>query len=304
MKKIFFLIIFTFLFSVAISAYAGEFILSFPDFSTATNPGQFVIVVYNYALGISGTLAVIMIVYGGLKYLSSPGNPSALTDAKDIIFNAVFGIIILFGAFMILNTINPALTQVKQQIGSLGPIPPAPSQEPIVSPAPINSNQVTIAARKLLWASNVSYSQLDECKKGADPKSIIDAVANSDFPIVCTSTCECKKGGSSGNITLSYDMLDSLAEIALGNNASFRITSLTGDKHAAGSLHYQGRGVDITIVGGVDVRDPNQWTKLVGELNARKAIANCEVGGHFVDCKDLFNADGSKKEGAHIDAKW
>ncbi len=104
----------------------SSFTLEYPKFldDEEQTPAQFVENFYLYALGISGTLAVVMIVFGGVKYVTSAGNVSARTDALDIIKSAVWGIVLLGGAYLILNTINPQLTQLKDPtMPELGPPP-------------------------------------------------------------------------------------------------------------------------------------------------------------------------------------
>src|SRR3989344_9144423 len=64
---------------------------------------------YSFALMISGLIAFIAILYGGLKYLISAGNPGNIKDAKDQITAGFLGIIILFFSYSILTVINPGL---------------------------------------------------------------------------------------------------------------------------------------------------------------------------------------------------
>jgi hypothetical protein len=57
-------------------------------------------------------LAVIMIAYSGLQYMTSNAVP-AKTMAKERLYNAVGGLLLLLGAVLILQTINPELTSLK-----------------------------------------------------------------------------------------------------------------------------------------------------------------------------------------------
>ena len=66
---------------------------------------------YQWALGISGLLALGILVYAGLAYTASGGNASRQGDAKQWIWNALIGLALLFGSYLILNTINPDLTK-------------------------------------------------------------------------------------------------------------------------------------------------------------------------------------------------
>ena len=69
--------------------------------------------IYLIALGLVGVLALGMIIFGGLRYATSVGNPSAQTDARDIITQAIWGVVLLLCAYLILNTINPKLKELK-----------------------------------------------------------------------------------------------------------------------------------------------------------------------------------------------
>ena len=65
----------------------------------------------NTALYIIGAISVIMLIWGGLRYIISGGDSKKITDAKNTILYALLGLIIAFFAYAIvnfvLNTINP-----------------------------------------------------------------------------------------------------------------------------------------------------------------------------------------------------
>ncbi|MDD5144604.1 MAG: hypothetical protein PHW72_00490 [Candidatus Pacebacteria bacterium] len=72
----------------------------------ATLP-QLIQYIFNFAVAISGLLAFTMIVYGGIKYMSSSGNPTTQKDATDIIKSALIGILLLLGSVILLRIVNP-----------------------------------------------------------------------------------------------------------------------------------------------------------------------------------------------------
>lgn len=57
----------------------------------------------NVFLFIIGALAVIMLIYGGYKYIISAGDASRLKSAKDTIMYAVIGLIVVVLAYSIAN---------------------------------------------------------------------------------------------------------------------------------------------------------------------------------------------------------
>jgi hypothetical protein len=71
-----------------------------------------------FAIGIAGALAVVMIVVGGIQYMSTD-NFGEKAVGKEHIKNAVGGMILLLGAYMILNTLNPNLVDFNFSISEV-----------------------------------------------------------------------------------------------------------------------------------------------------------------------------------------
>ena len=57
----------------------------------------------NVLLFIVGAVAVIMIVIGGLRYVTSGGNSSSISAAKNTILYAVIGLIVALLAYAVIN---------------------------------------------------------------------------------------------------------------------------------------------------------------------------------------------------------
>lgn len=62
-------------------------------------------------LGIVGSLALAMFIYGGLMWLTSQGNPEKIKKGQDTIVWAVLGLVLIFSSYIILNFIFKALTR-------------------------------------------------------------------------------------------------------------------------------------------------------------------------------------------------
>ncbi|MDD5016176.1 MAG: hypothetical protein PHW73_13960 [Atribacterota bacterium] len=71
-------------------------------------------ILYFFAFGIyvAGALAALSLALGGIQLIMSAESPERVSAAKDRIKSSILGIVILFGAFIILFTINPQLTQL------------------------------------------------------------------------------------------------------------------------------------------------------------------------------------------------
>ncbi|MFZ1250285.1 MAG: hypothetical protein WAR37_02450 [Candidatus Microsaccharimonas sp.] len=64
----------------------------------------------NTLLFVVGALAVIMIIFGGIRYATSGGNSSSVTAAKNTILYAIVGLIVAFLAFAAVNWVLGAIT--------------------------------------------------------------------------------------------------------------------------------------------------------------------------------------------------
>lgn len=76
------------------------------------SPGEFVNNFYRFALGIAGVAAFAVIIYGAVLYTTSAGNPSKQQDARSWITGAIWGVVFLLAAYLILYTINPDLVNL------------------------------------------------------------------------------------------------------------------------------------------------------------------------------------------------
>ncbi len=75
--------------------------------------GQYLSAIYAWALGLVGILAITMIVIGGVRWITAGGDSSKVSGAKGNITNAVIGLILAFGSYLILYTLNPDLVAFK-----------------------------------------------------------------------------------------------------------------------------------------------------------------------------------------------
>jgi hypothetical protein len=61
---------------------------------------------YDLAVGIAVILAAIMIVIGGIEWMTSADNPGRIKEAKGRIFGAITGLAILLASFLLLNLVG------------------------------------------------------------------------------------------------------------------------------------------------------------------------------------------------------
>lgn len=97
--------------------------------SNGTGPAGWVANFYNFALLVSGVLAFGAVVYGGILYLTSAGNPSRQSEGKEWIESALIGVLLLAGAYLILQIVNPAIVNINNALpSSLPAVNTQPSQ--------------------------------------------------------------------------------------------------------------------------------------------------------------------------------
>lgn len=59
--------------------------------------------IFNAVLGIAAAVAVAFIVFGGIKYVLSRGEPDEIKQARDTILYAIIGLIVVVVSFMLVN---------------------------------------------------------------------------------------------------------------------------------------------------------------------------------------------------------
>jgi hypothetical protein len=87
-----------------------------PDGGTITEIAditQYVKIVYRYAVRFALSLAVIVIMIGGLMWLTSRGNAAQIKRAKSFVQNAFIGLLLAIGSYLLLQTINPDLIALR-----------------------------------------------------------------------------------------------------------------------------------------------------------------------------------------------
>ncbi len=112
------IVFFLLLFAYQITAQDLE-ISNYPTVPGAEKPTSvktplptFLKYIYNLSLLLSGLLCFVLAIWGGVQYLTSASRPGKMADAKEQITMAFVGMAIVFGSYIIINTINPELTKL------------------------------------------------------------------------------------------------------------------------------------------------------------------------------------------------
>ncbi len=70
-----------------------------------TNARDFIQTIVNYALSFLGLAATVMVIYGGILYVTSRGDEEQTGKAKKTIEYSITGIVIILGSFALINTV-------------------------------------------------------------------------------------------------------------------------------------------------------------------------------------------------------
>lgn len=105
----------------------------------AKNPAGLVAQFYQIALGLAGAAALGVLIYGAILWTVS-GAVSSKKDAMEWIAGAIWGLVLLLGAYLILYTINPDLVKLKgpeELIKSIEIAPPTSVAPPSYAATPV-----------------------------------------------------------------------------------------------------------------------------------------------------------------------
>jgi hypothetical protein len=88
--------------------------VSLPNPLTGTNSSDSIQVflgkVISYAMGIIGSLALVMFIYGGITWMLSRGAPEQVTKGQQIIIWATLGIAIIFASYALVRFVITAIS--------------------------------------------------------------------------------------------------------------------------------------------------------------------------------------------------
>lgn len=169
---------FLFAFSALAQTYNYTPMEKIPGSAIATDFPSYLSAIYRFAIWTIGIAALLMISIGGFMYFTSAGNTSHLGKAKDVIRDAIWGVVAVMVAYLLLYTINPDL--ISGRIDSLSGLA---IDGAALMQAGGGSNSVTIASSTIPASGNANEDFYVRAKVtvGAEVKSV-DSVVISNCP--------------------------------------------------------------------------------------------------------------------------
>ncbi|MDD4074396.1 MAG: pilin [Candidatus Pacebacteria bacterium] len=83
------------------------------EISETTTSAEYIAYAFSLLVAIGSFIAVVMVVIAAIEWMTSSGNPSKIESSKGKIKNAILGVGVLLGSYVILSTINPEITEVE-----------------------------------------------------------------------------------------------------------------------------------------------------------------------------------------------
>ena len=130
---------------------------------------------YKTAIILGGVAAILVIIVGGLMWTTS-GAIDQKNRGRDLITSAIWGLVLLLGAFIILNTVNPELTDLSEP-GGVG--------EGI---AGLDTGGLVTGNPGEDFSSCAIQTELSACPEGTTANDNLDQNGN---PTCCNPVVEC-----------------------------------------------------------------------------------------------------------------
>lgn len=246
----------------------------------AKGPGDLIFLIYKYLMGLVGVVAVGVIMYGGVLRTMS-ADPAKVRQSTEYIKNALKGIVLLFGAQVLFNTINPNIVNVERINRILQP------SERIVTNGITGitvgfneSGSSTLRGTDVRGGAS-SFGYVPVLPQGdvapADARRALSSVKGITLPN------ECVPGGSTvGCISLQGVQSGTLNSIMLMAEAGIpvQITSVTEGAHAAGDYsHANGYKWDMKPIDQKFFADkPDQFQKIATRSDSSATYRDKSTG--------------------------
>jgi hypothetical protein len=161
--------------------------------SNTDSVGDFIAQIYKVGVAVAVFLSVLMIILGGAEYVTSV-IPAVKTDGKTKIQNALVGLLIALGSYMILYTIDPNLVSFNVRLDNAG-VPTSPiygsggastiGGNPLVTAGDYDAYQSAVAKRKagqaLTPQEQASIAKFENAVGGTTATANVDGLRVTHF---------------------------------------------------------------------------------------------------------------------------
>ena len=83
-------------------------------FAIDTRPSGFITAMFRIVLGISGGIALLLVIFSGYRMIASRGNPEKVQEARERLTSAIVGLLFIIFSLVILQIIGVDILQIPQ----------------------------------------------------------------------------------------------------------------------------------------------------------------------------------------------
>jgi hypothetical protein len=89
-------------------------------FTGDTEPiAAYIKAIYNFAVGAVGIVAAVVLMIGGVMWITAGGNASTVGEAKSMITASLTGLVLVLTSYLLLSQVNPALVNLSSDINGI-----------------------------------------------------------------------------------------------------------------------------------------------------------------------------------------
>lgn len=217
--------------------------------STPADIGGFINELYRYGIGVGAIAAVLVLIFGGFKYMTSQA-PGGKSDGRDAITRAILGLLLLLSPFIVFSVINSDITRFNLDLSFGGNVGGDPTELG-------TGNGTTAECEAVAW--NESRSNV------ISPDRDSHLPTTEEFSNNALSGCCSNRGGALRTNTRSVpNSSRTFDEVS----CDYRTTSMDarvdfifedGSRLNGTSFNVKGRGVRIGLCEEIDSRDNTGW---------------------------------------------
>ncbi len=223
--------------------------------TNTTSVGSYLGIILKIAIALAGVLAVVMIVVGGIQYMSTD-SMGEKAGGKERMTNAILGLLMALGSYALLNTINPDLLNINININKVT-IGVDPEIHGDVPHAPVDGKYCSENLPE-----NQAWSPPDDSTERSALSAVGVTVNKDNCPFVGSSNCTSVKSLSS----VAIQKLGTLKSECTASSSSCEVVVTGGTEcwlHSRKTAHLPGNPI-------VDIRSTN--IPLVNYLTTNSTI--------------------------------
>ena len=246
---------------------------SLPGVGASTNLTEYIPSMFILSIGIAAVMAFVMITFGGIMYMTSDAI-SGKTNGKKYVTDALLGLLLVIGAYVILNTINPKILTINLTI-----------PQPVVF-GTLPSTTITVTGTTINVGGNIAGVKMSQAQIDADAQVYQDLHTSNSR--ISRYAGPCLQGQITGcvnfNGLVEQRVVSGLSGLASTCGTCYiKLSGGTEAGHTPGGDHDLGLAVDIlpdddltaTIIGGNTLVECVPYNVLGGKFVWEKAGSAC-----------------------------